>query len=387
MPTEKLQLSAGFQKSQKLTATPAPHMIFGMYNATAPFESGLNDGQANGCEPPANGYNAAQFRATVDTYQNPNVLVRRSFSGGPVNWTSGNNSALQDAYVALNTHGIWMCHSFQGNDANNAAMTVGSALWNQWVAVGASLPDGAYATYHHEPENDYQTGGDGSQFAAAFAKVYDAMKTGNPNIYMGPAYLIYHWRTANTGPFWVPAAMRDTWYPGDAHCDWLGCDVYSFEWETLVSLRTKNDMQNWYNWAAGKPKPLFVTEYGIENITSTTTAARATERKDHNIAPFLADSLQWLSSAPTGWAQRPTGFAMVLYWNTVNAPDRCPSVSHSINATARYHDEWVAGGPLPNLSAPNNWDDAEYFRTESLAAWNDACLQWGGPSHDIADLT
>lgn len=118
-----------------------------------------------------------------------------------------------------------------------------------------------FLRYYHEPEGAYRSA-----------------------IVHSPAAYISAWRHARalfaaagaTNVIWVfcttaysfrvvPNPAPQAFYPGDADVDWVAADGYNF---APVKPRAKwNDfttvMGKWYAWAATKPRPMMVAEYGV----------------------------------------------------------------------------------------------------------------------------
>jgi hypothetical protein len=64
-----------------------------------------------------------------------------------------------------------------------------------------------------------------------------------------------------------------TFYPGDAFVDWIAADGYNFapgkpgaQWNSFTTV-----FNRWYTWAALRPKPLMIAEYGVMEDPSQPT--------------------------------------------------------------------------------------------------------------------
>jgi hypothetical protein len=289
--------------------TAAPTIIFGMYDNTA---------IAPGAETPT----AANFRAIANKWMDGSrINVHRVFddeTSFPANYAA--SAGGQDP-----ASGNVSFLSVKPPNDDHAGVAAGT--YNaQITTLAASIPAGSYFTMWHEPENDMSA----TDFVAMFQKFYTVAKAANANITIGYIAMAYQW-----GMGMASTASEDPWYPGDAYTDFLAVDAYDPGYSGQHSLDTEADFQRWFTWAQKWNKPLLITEYGVENASSTngfTDTVRAT---------IIAKSIAYAAGYPS--------IKMMLYWNGTDATPGGtnwflnPTTSFPTDSYAQARAAWNAG--------------------------------------------
>jgi hypothetical protein len=231
----------------------------------------------------------ASFIATSDS-MGP-LRVRRSFNSSAPNVPSS-QPALIAGDAAAGISSFYSCKVNGGPAAiNNGSQDANlRALFNSFPKNRMT-----YFTMWHEPENDINGGSfTSAQFAQMIAHIWDIKQsTSNAaNIQVGYIAMDYWWRTGTTFQ-----KNGDQILPPNGKFDFLAVDDYNTATTSgRTNAGTDPAFQNWYNWAKGKGKPLYVTEFG-RKIDPNDPQARAND---------LLASETWLKSH---------GFGMFLYWN------------------------------------------------------------------------
>ncbi|MFF5083440.1 hypothetical protein ACFY36_40875 [Actinoplanes sp. NPDC000266] len=208
------------------------------------------------------------------------------------------------------------------SDAVNCHTTYGATLWFSFktsctpvaVAAGscdteiqniaAAMPAGSFLTYFHEPEDDMT----GTQFVAAFSRVYLTAKAVNAAIFIVPIHMSYQWRPGSPG-------VTNNGTGGDREIqDWivppLYADAYGFDlyWQAStrgsepdnpVSVGNDPRMLRWYNAFSGLGRPLTLPEWGIDDDQGV-RASRG---------PAIRASRAWLTARD---------FRVIAYWQMDN---------------------------------------------------------------------
>ena len=207
-------------------------------------------------------------------------------------------------------------------DAVNCHTAYGATLWYSFktsctpvvVAAGgcdtevrniaAAMPAGSLLTYYHEPEDDMT----GTQFVAAFVRVYAVAKAVNAAIDVVPIYMSYQWRTGSpgvTGNGTGGDREIQDWIVPPASADAYGLDLYwqastrGSEPDDPISVGNDPRMIRWYNAFAGRGRPLTLPEWGIDDDQGV-RAARG---------PAIRASRTWLTARD---------FRIVNYWQMDN---------------------------------------------------------------------
>ncbi|MFG1992023.1 hypothetical protein ACGFJ7_18800 [Actinoplanes sp. NPDC048988] len=240
---------------------------------------------------------------------------------------SGNTCAgFLDERAHLGNLGIRRVFASAGQlppaDAVNCHTAYGAVLWFSFktsctpvaVAAGgcdteiqniaAAMPAGAYLTYFHEPEDDMT----GTQFVAAFSRVYVVAKAVNASISIVPIHMSYQWRPGSTGVTnngtGGDREIRD-WIVPPLYADAYGFDLYwqastrGSEPDNPVSAGNDPRMLRWYNAVAGLGRPLTLPEWGIDDDQGV-RASRG---------PAIRASRAWLSARD---------FRVIAYWQMDN---------------------------------------------------------------------
>jgi hypothetical protein len=163
------------------------------------------------------------------------------------------------------------------------------------AALARSMPAGSYLTAWHEPENDMTA----AQYVAMSRNFYAVAKAANPNIYVGNVYMTYQWGAGRK------VTTPDAWWAGANSTDFLGTDTYMDTWQKDAAgnpkpLSADPDHMRWHNWAAGKGKPLLLTESGVGQ--GFTDAQRAN---------YYLTNEAWLTAH---------NYRMFLPWNGAGTP-------------------------------------------------------------------
>jgi len=118
-----------------------------------------------------------------------------------------------------------------------------------------------FLRYFHEPEGDYRN----TMVQSASAYITAWKRAQRLFREEGATNVVWMWTT--TAYSFRVTTTRDprTFYPGDAFVDWIAADGYNFapgkpgaQWNSFTTVFSR-----WYTWAAQRPKPLMVAEYGV----------------------------------------------------------------------------------------------------------------------------
>lgn len=137
-------------------------------------------------------------------------------------------------------------------------------LEDDWIRQQAvrirELGAPVFLRYYHEPEGDYRNAMVTS--AAEYIQAWRRART----IFRNAGVTNAVWVWSPTAYAFRVSTTRDprTFYPGDAHVDWIAADGYNFapakpgaQWNSFTTIFAR-----WYAWASVRPKPLMVAEYG-----------------------------------------------------------------------------------------------------------------------------
>jgi hypothetical protein len=226
--------------------------------------------------------------ATTQSFVNertniPGLQVRRAFNSG-MPTSIANTEAAKDAAAGVVTF-LSVKPSYTAVGSDNAKI----------ASLAKSMPAGSYLTAWHEPENDMTA----AQYVAMFRNFYSVAKAANPNIYVGNVYMTYQWGAGRK------VTTPDAWWAGANSTDFLGTDTYMDTWQKDAAgnpkpLSADPDHMRWHNWAAGKGKPLLLTESGVGQ--GFTDAQRAN---------YYLTNEAWLTAH---------NYRMFLPWNGAGTP-------------------------------------------------------------------
>ena len=286
------------------TSTRGP-LVFGMFDdaSVAPADEGAK---------------SPNWRAITDRYLVPSKFkVRRSFNQ-PTRFpdTLSQSAAAGDAAL-----GITSFLSVKPPDNDVAGVTRGT-YDGRIRSLCASMPNGAYLTMQHEPEDNMT----GATFVPMFRHFYATCKAANSNLKIGYVAMAYQWRPGS-----ATTADMNAWDVGSGFSDFLGVDTYVPSWSPKNDLSKEVNFQRWYQWALTKNKVLVIAEYGIEG-------QQTGGMSDVDRAALFTRSMKWVyESAPR--------IRMVLYWNSAPAMGGTewaltPSVSVG-NPTSASTQAWV----------------------------------------------
>jgi hypothetical protein len=152
-----------------------------------------------------------QALAREDGFFNGLEMVRVFYPGLPQAWPG-----------KLDTSGRPMAVSFKATPAEVVAGTHDARL-RTWFATAPRDQD-IYWTYYHEPEEDWDTATEKTQYRQAWQRLSGlADQAANPRL--RATLILMGWSlNPNSGRNW-----RD-WYPGRAYLDVLGWDLYNPSW-------------------------------------------------------------------------------------------------------------------------------------------------------------
>ena len=213
----------------------------------------------------------------------PGMRVRRAFNSGmPVSIAA--TEASGDAAAGVVTF-LSVKPSFTAVGSDDARI----------ASLARSLSPGSYLTAWHEPENDMSAG----QYVAMFRNFYLVAKAANPAVKVGNVYMTYQWGVGRR------VGTPDDWWVGANSTDFLATDTYMDTWQADPAgnprpLSADPDHLRWHSWAAGKGKPLLLTESGVGQGFS-----------DAQRAAYYTAAEVWL---------RAQGYRMLLPWNGAGTP-------------------------------------------------------------------
>jgi hypothetical protein len=172
----------------------------------------------------------------------------------------------------------------------------------------------------------------------------------NRHVAGSPASFIAAWKrihtifdragVTNVSWVWCPNAWgfatgdAPKFYPGDAYVDWLCADGYNWapgrrgdEWRSFEWT-----FQPFYDWAAGKGKPLMIGEFGAQ------------ERKP-------GEKAQWLKDAATTLKTKFTAIKAIVYFDVKKEYNWRLSTSASSLSAFRFLAKTLQGGASPGGGA------------------------------------
>ena len=138
-------------------------------------------------------------------------------------------------------------------------------LEDAWIRSQAirirNLGAPVFMRYFHEPEGDYRAAmvSSAADYIASWRRARDIFRRA------GATNAVWVW--SPTAYAFRVSTTRDprSFYPGDAHVDWIAADGYNFapakpgaQWNSFATI-----FNRWYAWASLRPKPLMVAEYGV----------------------------------------------------------------------------------------------------------------------------
>ncbi|GAA0523216.1 hypothetical protein Ade02nite_96410 [Paractinoplanes deccanensis] len=286
MPTVLLRALAGTTVATLLAAavvTPA-HAALPTLAVGATTSAGDTVGSGNTC---------AGF---LDERANLGDLgIRRVFA-------SAGQLPPSDAVSCHTTYGATLWFSFKTSCTPVAVAAGGCDTEIQNIA--AAMPAGSFLTYFHEPEDDMT----GTQFVAAFSRVYVVAKAVNAAVTIAPIHMSYQWRPGSAGVTnngtGGDREVRD-WIVPAAYADAYGLDLYwqastrGSEPDDPVSVGNDPRMLRWYNAFSAAGRPLTLPEWGIDDDQGV-RASRG---------PAIRASRSWLTAR---------GFRVIAYWQMDN---------------------------------------------------------------------
>jgi hypothetical protein len=224
-----------------------------------------------------------------------NLGIRRVFA-------SAGQVPSADAITCQTTHGGTLWYSFK-TSCTPVAVAAGSCdteIYN----IAAAMPDNSFLTYFHEPEDDMT----GTQFVAAFTRVYLLAKPINATVAIVPVHMSYQWRpgsanVTNNGT----GGNREIqdWIVPPQYADAYGFDLYwqastrGSEPDNPVSVGSDPRMIRWYDAFSTAGRPLTLPEWGIDDDQGT-RASRG---------PAIRASRTWLTAR---------NFRVINYWQMDN---------------------------------------------------------------------
>jgi hypothetical protein len=224
-----------------------------------------------------------------------NLGIRRVFG-------SAGQVPPADAINCHNSNGAKLWYSFKSS-CTPAAVAAGSCD-TEIQNIAAAMPANSFLTYFHEPEDDMT----GTQFVAAFTRVYIVAKPINATVNIVPIHMSYQWRTGsanvtNNGT----GGNREIqdWIVPSQYADAYGFDLYwqastrGSEPDNPVSVGSDPRMIRWYNAFSGLGRPLTLPEWGIDDDQGT-RASRG---------PAIRASRTWLTAR---------NFRVISYWQLDN---------------------------------------------------------------------
>lgn len=117
-----------------------------------------------------------------------------------------------------------------------------------------------FLRYFHEPEGTYRTSivTSPAAYVAAWLRARELFASvGATNVVWVFCQTTFSFRNSKT-------LNPTAYYPGDANVDWIAADGYNFAPNKTGSVWTSFQtlFQPFYSWAATRPKPMMVAEYG-----------------------------------------------------------------------------------------------------------------------------
>lgn len=224
-----------------------------------------------------------------------NLGIRRVFA-------SAGQLPPADAITCQNTYGGKLWYSFK-TSCTPVAVAAGSCD-TEIQNIAAAMPANSFLTYFHEPEDDMT----GTQFVAAFIRVYQVARAVNATVNIVPIHMSYQWRVGSPN-------VTNNGTGGDREIqDWIVpaqyADAYGFNlyWQAStrgsepdnpVSVGSDPRMIRWYNAFSGLSKPLTLPEWGIDDDQGV-RASRG---------PAIRASRTWLTTR---------NFRVISYWQLDN---------------------------------------------------------------------
>ncbi|MBA2559891.1 MAG: hypothetical protein H0V07_08385 [Propionibacteriales bacterium] len=166
-----------------------------------------------------------------------------------------------------------------------------------------------FLRYYHEPDGDYRQAmvHSPAQYIAAWRHARDLfLQAGATNVVWVFCTTTYTFRTVPATPPWA-------YYPGDAYVNWVAGDGYSFapvkpgaKWNSFATIFGK-----WYDWAATRPKPMMVAEYGVLEDPATPGRKAAW----YNAMASTVKTTMPLIQAVVAWSTTNTKSGLVYNWN------------------------------------------------------------------------
>jgi hypothetical protein len=209
---------------------------------------------------------------------------------------------------------------------NNAMIRIGHEMDASWKGI-------------------YTARGVEAKWAAAYRRMVDVMRARQPGNNWKFGICVTNEFLPQLGASWL-----DKVYPGDAHVDWIGMDIYDMHWSLYPQLPDLTEEQRlpiwqrtWDTWflpqltairafARAKGKPLSISEWGVHWRRHT-----GAQRGGLDNVHFMEQMCKWLLDPANGVAHH-------CYYNS-SKPGFDP------NSTSLTDDQWTArlGPPYPNV--------------------------------------
>lgn len=220
---------------------------------------------------------------------------------GPLTMPRGFKSSMPSSY----SNGEWSWHpnvpGVKGliSVKPDVNATINGSNHNLIRDFAATVPDGTWITAWHEPENDDPL--QGGVFVDMLQAFYNAIKDGNPTLQVGYAAMAYQWGTESDRNV-RNATLAADWTPTKNFIDWVGADVYSYNWSgPNESLYEHQDFQRWYSFFDDFTGKIGIIERGISQYATGGTRANVLERDLQFVAEHdLAVYLYWNADANAG---------------------------------------------------------------------------------------